>query len=98
MVNLLHSIFGVDHVNILIGPSNGLELLNFFQEALEIEDIFGNPEIPLSWIIVVSITDDTLNQFLKICLKKLVVIWFSNCRTILCIILANVVLEYLRAT
>jgi hypothetical protein len=29
-VNLLHSIFGVDHANILIGPSNGLELLNFF--------------------------------------------------------------------
>jgi hypothetical protein len=28
MVNLLHSIFGVDHVNILIGPSSGLELLN----------------------------------------------------------------------
>ena len=45
-VNLLHSIFGVDNANILIGPSkasNGLELLNFFQEALEIEDIFGNP-------------------------------------------------------
>jgi transposase len=42
-VNLLHSIFGTSHVNILNGPSNGLELLNFFQEALEQEDIFGNP-------------------------------------------------------
>ena len=41
-VNLLHSIFGVDHVNILPGPSNGLELLNFFAEALQEEDIFGN--------------------------------------------------------
>ena len=29
-VNLLHSIFGVSHVNILRGASNGLELLNFF--------------------------------------------------------------------
>ena len=42
-VNLLHSIFGIDHANILIGPSNGLELLNFFQECLQIEDMFGNP-------------------------------------------------------
>ena len=42
-VNLLHSIFGVDHVNILNGPSNGLELLNFFEEAFQAEDIFGNP-------------------------------------------------------
>lgn len=41
-VNLLHSIFGVDHVNILPGPSNGLELLNFFAEALQEQDIFGN--------------------------------------------------------
>lgn len=42
-VNLLHSIFGVSHVNILHGASNGLELLNFFGEALLQEDIFGNP-------------------------------------------------------
>ena len=41
-VNLLQSIFGVDHVNILPGPSNGLELLNFFAEALQEQDIFGN--------------------------------------------------------
>ena len=37
-----HSIFGVDHANILIGPLNGLELLNFFQQSLEVEDIFGH--------------------------------------------------------
>jgi transposase len=42
-VNLLHSMFGVSHCNILDGASNGLELLNFFAEALEEEDIFGNP-------------------------------------------------------
>ena len=41
-VNVLHGIFGIDHVNILNGPSNGLELLNFFEESLEEEDIFGN--------------------------------------------------------
>ena len=34
-VNLLCSMFGVDHYNILEGPSNRLELLHFFEEALE---------------------------------------------------------------
>lgn len=38
-VNLLHSIFGISHVNVLNGPSNGLELLNFFAEALEEKDV-----------------------------------------------------------
>lgn len=42
-VNLLHSIFGADHVNILPRPSNGLELLNFFAEALQEQVIFGSP-------------------------------------------------------
>ena len=41
-VNLLHNMVGIGHVNLLPGPSNGLELLNFFAEALQ-EDIFGNP-------------------------------------------------------
>ena len=34
-VNLLHSFCGVDFYNILDGPSNGLELLNFFDEVLQ---------------------------------------------------------------
>ncbi|XP_068738167.1 uncharacterized protein [Montipora capricornis] len=42
-VNLLHSIFGVSHVNVINGPSNGLELLNFFAEALEEKDVLDNP-------------------------------------------------------
>ena len=42
-VNLLHSIFGVEDVNILPGPLNGLELLNCFAEALQEHDIFGTP-------------------------------------------------------
>ena len=41
-VNLLHNIYGVGYVNLLPGPSNGLELLGFFAEALEEEDYFGN--------------------------------------------------------
>ena len=36
-INLLHSIHGVDFFNILDGPSNGMELLTFFDEALQLE-------------------------------------------------------------
>ena len=36
-VNLLHSIFGVDHYNILDCPSNGFELLHFFENTVEIQ-------------------------------------------------------------
>ena len=36
-INLMHSIAGVDFFNILDGPSNGMELLNFFDEALQLE-------------------------------------------------------------
>ena len=36
-INLLHSVVGVDCFNILQGPSNGLELFNFFDAALEVE-------------------------------------------------------------
>ena len=34
-INLLHSFCGVDFYNILEGPSNGLEMLNFFDEVLQ---------------------------------------------------------------
>lgn len=41
-LNLLHNIHGVSYFNILRGPSNGLELLNFFDEALEEVDRLEN--------------------------------------------------------
>lgn len=42
-VNLLHSRFGVTHFNILEGPSNGLEMLHFFEECLTLGDpVYGN--------------------------------------------------------
>jgi transposase len=53
-VNLLHSIFGVDHMNIIQGPSNGLELLNFFAEALEELDMFGNPVLKQDDFIIMD--------------------------------------------
>ena len=36
-VNLLHSLSGVDYYNILDGPSNGFELLHFFEDTVEIQ-------------------------------------------------------------
>lgn len=36
-VNLLHSMKGVDFMNILDGPSNGNEMLLFFEEAVQLE-------------------------------------------------------------
>ena len=36
MLNLLHLIQGVDYYNILLGASNGMEMLNFFNEALAV--------------------------------------------------------------
>lgn len=55
-VNLPHSIFGVDHVNILPvpGPSNGLELLNFFAEVLQEQDIFGNPLLKQGDLVIMD--------------------------------------------
>ena len=54
-VNLLHSRFGVDYFNILEGPSNGLEMLNFFQECLTIVDpVYGNPVLGQGDIVVMD--------------------------------------------
>ena len=36
-INLLHSLFGIAYYNILDSPSNGFELLHFFEDAVEIK-------------------------------------------------------------
>ena len=43
MLNLLHSIQGVGYYNFLWGASNGMEMLNFFNEALAVERADGSP-------------------------------------------------------
>ena len=42
-VNLLKSVRGIDYYNILIGPSNGDEVVSFFEYVLETEDALGSP-------------------------------------------------------
>ena len=41
-VNLPHSRFGIDNFNILEGPSNGFEMIHFFEESLQAVDHVGN--------------------------------------------------------
>ena len=54
-INLLHSRFGVDHFNILDGPSNGLEMLNFFDECLNLVDpVYQNPIFSNGDIVVMD--------------------------------------------
>ncbi|XP_077866017.1 uncharacterized protein LOC144353313 [Saccoglossus kowalevskii] len=42
-INLLTSASGIGHADIFTGPSNGLEMLDFFDDATRIVDVFGNP-------------------------------------------------------
>ena len=53
-VNLLHGVIGITHVNILPGPSNGMELLNFFAEVLNNVDELGNPVLKVGDIVVMD--------------------------------------------
>ena len=53
-VNLLHNVNGISYFNILRGPSNGLELLQFFEEALEQVDAFENPVIKVDDVIIMD--------------------------------------------
>ncbi|XP_073240228.1 uncharacterized protein [Porites lutea] len=43
IVNLLYSRFGIDNFNILECPSNGFEVIHFFEESLQAVDHVGNP-------------------------------------------------------
>ena len=51
-LDLLHSIQGVDYYNILRGASNGMEMLNFFDEALAVERAGGSPILELGDCII----------------------------------------------
>ena len=53
-INLMHNVNGVTHFSIIRGPSNGLELINVFEEALQQEDILGNRIVKPGDIIVMD--------------------------------------------
>ena len=53
-VNLLQSVRGIDYYNILIGPSNGDELVSFFDYVTETEDSFGMPVLMPDDIVIMD--------------------------------------------
>ena len=50
----MYSITGVDFFNILDGPSNGIELLNFFDEALQLEREDGSAVVERGDCVIVD--------------------------------------------
>ena len=55
-LNLLQSRFGITHYNLLEGASNGLEMLHFFNESMQVVDeIYGNPVLAHGDIVVMDI-------------------------------------------
>ena len=42
-VNLACGYFGIDHYDILNGPSNAMEMINFFDEYMQETNAIGNP-------------------------------------------------------
>ena len=53
-LNLLHSIHGVDYLDVLRGPSNGMELLNFFNEALSVDRVDGSTILENSDVVIMD--------------------------------------------
>lgn len=53
-VNLLMSCIGVDYFNILEGPSNGMELLNFFEDSLQVARPDGSAVLEMGDVVVMD--------------------------------------------
>ena len=53
-VNLLQSVRGLDYYNILIGPSNGDELVSIFEYIVETQDALGVPVLMPDDIVVMD--------------------------------------------
>jgi len=53
-MNLLHSVVSVDYFNILQGLSNGLELLNCFDDALQVDRADGSAAVMRGEVVVMD--------------------------------------------
>ena len=53
-LNLLHSVHGADYHNIVRGASNGMEMLNFFNEALEVDRPDGSAILEVGDVVVMD--------------------------------------------
>lgn len=53
-INLLHSVNSVDYFNVLDGPSNGMELLNFFDDAIQVKREDGSASLERGDVVVMD--------------------------------------------
>ena len=53
-INLLHSVVSVDYFSVLQGPPNGLELLNFLDEALQLDRADGSAALECGDVVVMD--------------------------------------------
>lgn len=53
-INLLQSPFGIDYYNVIDGPSNGLRLIDFFVDALNAQDIYGNRKLTHGDVVIMD--------------------------------------------
>ena len=86
-VNLLQSALGVDHYNILQGPSNGNELLLFFDDVLTMQKPDGSVVLERGDTVVMDNCGFHHGHFteglLTACLTNLGCVYFSNPLTVL---------------
>lgn len=53
-LNLLYSVNRVDYFDVLRGPSNGMELLNFFNEALSVNRVDGSTVLENGDVVIMG--------------------------------------------
>ena len=53
-VNLLVGYFGIQHYDIIEGPSNGLHLLDFFNQAVHVQDDQNNPVLAPNDVVIMD--------------------------------------------
>ena len=70
-LNLLHSVNGVDYFNVLRGPSNGMELLNFFNEALSVNRVDGSTILENGDVVIMDNCGFHHGQFAEAVLRDI---------------------------
>lgn len=71
MLNLLHSILGVDYFDALKGASNGMELLDFFNEALSVNRVDGSTILENGDVVIMDNCGFHHGKFVKPLLRDI---------------------------
>ena len=70
-LNLLHSVNGVDYFDVLRGPSNGMELLNFFNETLSVNRVDGSTILENGDVVIMDNCGFHHGQFVEAVLRDI---------------------------